>query len=388
MKASYKLIFARKGLDDKGTGLVQIQIYFSRKKRKLINTRIRISKDQWDPVRDLIKAGDDKDLAEKHELVMNKIRELEAFEMKLIRKGEELTPGKVDEFLEMDKQDTFNAFMEAELKADKVLKYGTSKQHWITWRKLNEMEPAVGFQDIGYDLVKRWDNFLHTKSLSTNTIADHHKNLRRYINIAIKKNLIRKDQNPYGVKFKAKKEPVKRTSLSDDELVSLEQIDYTRSKKLDKIRDLFLFCCYTGLRFSDLMELQVSHLQKTREGYEIALHRMVKVAQPVFIPLHAIFKGKAERILEKYIGDGGYVFPRVTNQKANEYLKTIILDAKITKRVTWHTARHTFGSQLAARYNDPYLIMQLMGHQEIKTSMVYIHSSQDIIKKKLKKVKW
>ena len=152
---------------------------------------------------------------------------------------------------------------------------------------------------------------------------------------------------------------------------------------------MFLFSCYSGLRFSDLMNLKPEHIQHTGEGLEIALHKMVKIPQPVFIPLHMVFKGKGESILKKYLSDKTeYIFPRITGQKANEYLKTVARDASISKRVTWHTARHTFGSQLAARYNDPYLIMQLMGHKEIKTSMIYIHSCQEIIKNKLKKVNW
>ena len=152
---------------------------------------------------------------------------------------------------------------------------------------------------------------------------------------------------------------------------------------------MFLFSIYSGLRFSDLMNLKADHIQMTGEKYEIALHKMVKVPQPVFIPLHMVFQGKGESILQKYLSDKTeYIFPRITGQKANEYLKTICHDAKVKKHVTWHTARHTFGSQLAARYNDPYLIMQLMGHQEIKTSMIYIHSSQEIIKQKLGKIDW
>lgn len=129
-----------------------------------------------------------------------------------------------------------------------------------------------------------------------------------------------------------------------------------------------------------MQNLGPQHIQKTQEGYEIALHRMVKVPQPVFIPLHAIFDGKAEKIIETY----GVPLPRITNQKANEYLKIICQLTGITKPVHWHTARHTFCSYLAAKYNDPYLIMQLAGHLEIKTSMIYIHTSQEIIKDKLR----
>lgn len=389
MKASYTLIFNRKDkLDDKGKGLIQLQVYLDREKRKLISTKVRILPEEWDPKKHQVKPLDD-NLVEKHEMLTNMIHNLESFEMELIRKGEELTPARIDEYFSREKDFTFNAFIEKELKENHSLKYGTTKQHWITLRKLNAFQPVIQFREVNYDLIARFDQYLHSLDLGVNTIADHHKNLRRYVQIAIRKNLMRSNQHPYRGKFKVKREPVSRSYLSDEEILQLEKIDYPLSEKLQKIQDMFLFCIYSGLRYSDMQNLQPAHIQKTPEGLEIALHKMVKVPQPVFIPLHMIFQGKGEVILQKYLSDKNeYIFPRITDQKGNEYLKVICGHAKIYKQVSWHTARHTFGSQLAARYNDPYLIMQLMGHQEIKTSMIYIHSSQEIVKQKLKKGDW
>lgn len=388
MKAQYKLIFARKGIDDKGTGLVQIQVYLSRTKRKLISTHIRIHQDEWDIKKNHVKTTDDHSI-KLYELVNSRLHELESYELDLIRQGILFTPEKIDEFYAPGRVNTFNAFMERELKDNHSLKYGTTKQHWITLRKLNKFDPAIAFNQVNYDLVSRFDQHLHSLALGTNTIADHHKVLRRYIQIAIRKELMGSNQHPYRGKFKVKREAVSRSFLSDDEILQLEKIEYPMSEKYTRIQEMFLFCIYSGLRFSDMQNLQVDHIQKTGEGLEIALHKMVKVPQPVFIPLHMIFHGKGETILKKYTSDkDNYIFPRITDQKANEYLKVVCGHAKIFKRVSWHTARHTFGSQLAARYNDPYLIMQLMGHSEIKTSMIYIHSSQEIIKNKLRKGEW
>lgn len=79
-----------------------------------------------------------------------------------------------------------------------------------------------------------------------------------------------------------------------------------------------------------------------------------------------------------------YIFPRLSNQKFNVYVKELAHFAKVTKPCSAHIARHTFGSLLAAKYNDPYLIMSLMGHRDIKTSMVYIHLRKGEIRRKLR----
>jgi len=104
--------------------------------------------------------------------------------------------------------------------------------------------------------------------------------------------LIDASQHPYRGKFKVKKEATTRAFLSDEEVAAIEAIDYSHSDKLARIQDMFLFCCWSGLRFSDMQNLQVSHLQKTKEGYEIMLHKMIKVPQPVFLPLHLLSMGR------------------------------------------------------------------------------------------------
>jgi integrase len=387
MKAQYRFIFARKGLDYKGMGLIQLVVYLDRKTKPMVSTGERIYQDQWDPKKHLIKPLDDH-LIKKQERLNQMIRDIEDYEMDLIRKKEQLTAEKVREFFRKKGGNTFNSFIEDHLKAEKVLKYGTTKGHWVMLRKLNAFNPDIKLHQVNYSLVYSFNQHLHTLGLSANTIADHHKVLRRYIKLAISKTLIEPGQDPYAGKFKPKREPTARAFLSDDEVLAIEQIDYSASEKYEKIRDMFLFCCWTGLRFSDMQNLQKKHLQKNKDGWEILLHRMIKVPQPVFIPMHILFGGKAQRILELYHGDDDYIFPRISGQKANDYLKVVVGAAKITKRITWHSSRHYFGSALAWRFNDPLMIMQLMGHSELKTSMIYIHQSQEMMKNKLRKIEW
>jgi site-specific recombinase XerD len=78
----------------------------------------------------------------------------------------------------------------------------------------------------------------------------------------------------------------------------------------------------------------------------------------------------------------------MTNQNTNRILKVIMMLAKIDKNITFHLSRHTFGTNLAVATSDQFLIKELMGHADIKTSMIYIHTSQEQIKNKLKNTDW
>ena len=109
----------------------------------------------------------------------------------------------------------------------------------------------------------------------------------------------------------------------------------------------------------------------------------------VKMPLHMLFDGKPIKILKKYFDPNKErVFPKITNQDANRKLKYIQHFAKINKTLTFHVARHTFGTLLAIVAKDPYLIKELMGHADIQTSMTYIHMSNQLIKQKLSTIEW
>jgi len=388
MKATYRLVFARKGIRKDGKGKISLQVYLDRNRRPYIDTGITCTPDEWDKKKGAIKPLDALCIKKQHHL-NNMVSLLENYEMDLLRDSRELSVEDVKTFFKKDHVNTFNDFCEQELKSDTSLKKQTKKLHKVTLGKFLQGCGEVKFHDITYDVIKGFDNYLRGEGLAVNTIADHHKIIRRYIRIAVNRGKVKPSQNPYGKSFKVRREKTKRVYLEEHELSQLELLDYIPLSKMDKIRDLFLFCCYTGLRYQDMQNLQQDHLQKTPDGYEIAMHRMIKVAEPVFLPLHDLFSGKPEEILMKYL-ELSYklIFPRITNQKGNEYLKVLGEKSGIKKRLTWHVARHTFGSLLAAKTNDPYLIMKLMGHQEIKTSMIYIHQNDSMIRGKVKKIQW
>jgi integrase len=151
---------------------------------------------------------------------------------------------------------------------------------------------------------------------------------------------------------------------------------------------MFLFSCYTGLRFSDVTSLEKRHLIHDNGNYTI-VKKMEKVEKPVTLPISLLFNGKPLNYILQYVDNkNSYIFPRITNQHMNRQLKILALNADISMRLTFHIARHTFGTMLAELTYNPYLIMKLMGHADIETSMIYIHLSQEHINKQLRNITW
>ena len=180
-----------------------------------------------------------------------------------------------------------------------------------------------------------------------------------------------------------------RKNLSPVELARLEDLKIGMAfPELQLVRDIFLFSCYTGLRFSDVDTLERSHLIDGADGLCI-VKKMEKVPKPVTLPLGLLFEGRPLSLLKTYnTKASGRVFPFASNQHVNRQLKILAGMAQIDMVLTFHISRHTFGSMLADLTQNPYLIMDLMGHGDIKTSMIYIHRSQERINKQLREVNW
>jgi len=197
------------------------------------------------------------------------------------------------------------------------------------------------------------------------------------------------ESNPYN-KFKPKKKDTEREILSESEIFEIENLKYDEAfKNIRVVRDMFLYSCYTGLRYSDLQAIKQSDFHIANESVYMSLSQE-KTDKPVDIPLHILFDGKALKIYERYKSTekDAHIFPRMTNQAANRLLKLIAISAGISKPLTFHIGRHTFGTMIAKHTGDQFLIKTLMGHSDIKTSQIYIHLSKKHIEDKLKNVKW
>ena len=242
----------------------------------------------------------------------------------------------------------------------------------VTWNKFNYIKKDVKsfvkwkFKANDYPLKKLELQFLHdfeyylkvVKKQKQITINKSLQRFRRVVRAALAENYLEKD--PFTL-YKTKTVRSEVVFLSSEELELLEQHKFTQNR-LQFVKDLFVFCCYTGLPYRELMDLKQSNIVKGFDSNLWIKMKREKTSKELSIPLLP----KALEILENYSNEGS-VFPRISNQKYNSYLKEIADLVGIEKRLTTHMARRTFASTVLL-YNDVSMeiVSELLGHSSMK----------------------
>lgn len=162
-----------------------------------------------------------------------------------------------------------------------------------------------------------------------------------------------------------------REYLTADEIKRIEEHDFDGNKSLDRVRKLFLFSVYSGLRFSDASQLKRDDVNLESDGNYWMTITQQKTKAPLYRPLFR----KAVKLMQEFeeeYPDSEFVIPRITNQKVNAYLKVIADFTKIKKQLTHHVARHTFATTtLLDGGIDLKTVSFFMGHSSIKSTEVY-----------------
>lgn len=184
-------------------------------------------------------------------------------------------------------------------------------------------------------------------------------------------------------KFKIKQEKGRHEFLTPDELKKLENLE-VNDKKLRHVLDAFLFCCYTGLRFSDFCQLTPANFIRVN-GKRWLYFKSIKTDIELRLPLHLLFEGKALAILDRYeITEFANLG---SNSETNKALAIITGIARIKKHVTYHTARHTCATLLVHQGVPITTVQKLLGHTSVKTTEIYSEILSNTIVKDLKAVK-
>ena len=258
-------------------------------------------------------------------------------------------------------------------------------------RKLEEFKALtkteVDFDTIDMDFYDRFIKFLTNEGYTKNTIGGFIKNVKIFMNEAIDRNLT-KNLEYRNRKFKILEEQVDKIYLSQKELLKIYNMKLSGIyKKYERVRDLFIIGCYTGLRFSDLIEVRSENIVN---GNQIKI-RTEKTQEIVYIPLHKFVRS----IIKKYHGNLPSV---ISNQKMNDYLKEIgelaeineLIKVSITRGgntetevskkydlITTHTARRSFATNAYLMDIPSISIMKITGHRTEKSFMKYIRISQE-----------
>jgi integrase/recombinase XerD len=247
-----------------------------------------------------------------------------------------------------------------------IVGYTATKKHLENFLQGKCMNDIL-IENIDYSFIKEFDLFLLNKQVNKsentmmrNTVNKHHTRLRTVIINAIKEGFIVK--NPYS-NFKLKKVSSTRTFLTNEELQRILTHSLGGNESLIKVRDIFIFSVYTGLRFEDAQQLTIDKIAKENKKYVLRIEQE-KTKELVNIPLLE----PAIRIINKYENSPERkvlhkVLPAFSNQKLNAYLKVIADLTGIKKNLTHHVARHTCATTVLLSNDVPIeAVSKWLGH--------------------------
>jgi site-specific recombinase XerD len=271
-----------------------------------------------------------------------------------------------------------------------TLEWGTLKNYFTTQKYVKDFlkkrlhTSDIFLSQLKYKFISDFEFFLrqhqpedHHKPMGNNTVMKHIERLRKMINVAIRMEWIERD--PFAA-YQQKFERVERECLSKEELASIELRDFS-IVRLQWVRDLFVFSCYTGLAYIDVMRLTPGNITLGIDGEQWLITNRQKTSNPVRVPLLP----KALEIIAHYKGHPrslaeGTLFPVISNQKLNSYLKEIADLCAIKKNLTFHLARHTFATTVTLTNGVPIeSVSKMLGHSAITTTQIYAK----VIEKKL-----
>ena len=380
-KIKYRLVYNRKKqLNRQGTALVQVEALLNQRK-VYFRTNLYLKPEHWNSRN--AQVDNHPQAHDLNSMLFEFILHLQAIELSLWKRGIPVTLSLLKDAIKKDKpvNVTFPVFARIYVQ-ESDRKRSTKENLMTTVTVLQEFRPGLDFKDITYTFLKDFEVHLKEKGNSVNTIAKHLRQLRTLVNEAINQGYIPSDAYPFR-KYKIKQEKGRKEFLTPDELKRLENLDV--DKKLRHVLDAFLFCCYTGLRYSDFCQLTPENIIRVN-GKRWLYFKSVKTDVEIRLPLHLLFEGKALAVLERYdiVTDFAKIGP---NSEANKYLAQLAAFARIRKHITYHTARHTCATLLVHQGVPITTVQKLLGHASVRTTEVYSEVLSNTIIRDLKAVK-
>jgi integrase len=269
---------------------------------------------------------------------------------------------------------------------------GTLKHYKTTRERLIEfLKKRFGRNDIvlslvDYSFLNSFDIYLKTEyQLKPNTALTYHKHLKKAMNTGIAMNLI--SHNPYS-SFKVSRNESHRDYLTIQELEQIRTKEIS-TLRMEIIRDIFIFACYTGLGYAELKKLNGTHIHQGNDGGKWIIIDRTKTDIRCRIPLLP----QAILILQKYENfpitqNRLKLLPVHSNQKMNEYLKELAGICGIKKNLSMHVARHTFATSITLSNGVPIeTVSKMLGHTSLKTTQIYARILDLKISEEMEKVK-
>jgi integrase/recombinase XerD len=381
MSVSYSNKFFLKPIEGSKRAKIFQRIIVNRQKAELY-AGIEIEERLWEEASQRTKgnAAVNKRLSEKESELHNLIHQLEQ-EKKQITAKVVKTMLKGEGPVEVKLLDYCVRYIEGVEKDGEVTQvtiwgYKNVMDHLSNFIKTYGVGEDIAINQIDYSFLKKFDSFLLQQkavgkdtTLKRNTVNKNHVRHRTILNAAVRERII--TNNPYAT-FPLRDTPSQRKYLEEQDLQKLIQHDLGGNASLQKVRDIFIWSVYTGLRFTDAMNMEANKVKQDRERNYTFQFYQEKTGESVNVPLLP----PAVEIFLRYDNlereASGKVLPQISNQKVNTYLKVIGDLAGITTPITHHVARHTCATTVLLSNKIPLeIVSRWLGHNSVRTTQVY-----------------
>lgn len=266
-------------------------------------------------------------------------------------------------------------------------RYNTTKKHLAAFIFAHYKSTDYPVKEIDVNFINSFIYYLKAElDHSHNSALKYLSYLKKIVRVAFSNGWMEKD--PF-YNFKLKTQSIDREFLTKEEIIKLMEKEFS-IPRLEHVRDVFLFCCYTGLAYVDVEKLTMDDIIKGIDGNLWIKIKRTKTKTLSSIPLLPV----AQELVDKYKNERnskGKLFSVYTNQRMNGYLKEIADHCEVKKNLTFHMARHTFATTVTLTNGVPIeSVSKMLGHRSLKTTQHYakildekLSEDMNILKKRI-----
>lgn len=385
--ASITLLLKDNKVNEKGEMPIYLRIIKGRK-AKFISLGYKVHPDLWDAGKQRVKKGY-QNSTRVNAFLAKKVADAEGIAVTMETTKKYVSSRKIKEGILGGTPESIVKYIERyrdDLKAKG--KMGTHDKVVAVLAKLNEYLGSgdLTFDEMDVQFLRKYEQYLREKkSNGINTIHSNLKIFRKVFNDAVREELIEPHLNPF-LKYKLSTEKGKKEYLTDDEIKAIDELKLTEGSVMFHHRNIYIFAIYAGgIRISDILQLRWGSFDGTH--LNLTTQKTKEIAR-IKLPTRAL------QILEQYAGyqpekiNADYIFPFLKNEikytpellfkaissntaYANKNLKLIATKAKVEKKISFHTSRHTFATRALRKGMRIEYVSKIMTHASIKTTQVY-----------------
>ena len=379
MKSIFRVVFYLRSnyVNKEGKTSVMLRIYLNNERLSLGSTGISVKSSQWDKEKERIKGRTTEALNTNLQLdniasglqsifrriEMSDVVSLERIKSEFLGKKEE-----IDTLMQLFVKHNGDVAKQVGVSVGKATlqKYNVCKRHFSEFLEKQYKRSDLKLTELTYVVIREFDLYLRTEvGQNPNTATKTMKTFKTITLLGQKMGVLLHD--PF-MNHRFHIEPVNRGFLTDEEILCIahKQINIPR---LELIRDIFIFSCFTGLAYIDVSNLTPDHIVTLGDKQWIMTQR-----QKTSVETNVLLLDIPKAIIAKYGGKtyrNGKLFPMLTNQKTNSYLKEIADICGIKKNLTFHLARHTFATMSLSKGVPMESVSKMLGHTNIRTTQIY-----------------